>query len=41
MDFKKKFDYNDINNFLPDNYYIGTADYYKQKFNLPEYEYIY
>jgi hypothetical protein len=34
MDFKqqKKFDYNDINNFLPDNFTTGTAEYYQNKF---------
>ena len=39
MDFKKKFDYNDINNFLPDNKTIGTSDYYRNKFRdgLPDY----
>lgn len=41
MNFKgeKKFDYNDITNFLPDNFTIGTSDFYKTKFNdkLPDY----
>ena len=34
MDFKaqKKFDYTDINNFLPDNFMTGTAEYYQNKF---------
>lgn len=34
MDFKqqKKFDYTDINNFLPDNLTTGTAEYYQNKF---------
>jgi len=32
MDFKKKFDYNDINTFTFDNN-IGTAEYYNKKFN--------
>ena len=34
MDFKKKFDYNDINNFLPDNQTVGTSDFYRDKFKL-------
>ena len=33
MDFKKRFDYNDINNFLPDNLTIGNVDYYLNKFD--------
>ena len=39
MDLKRKFDLNDINNFLPDNYTIGTADYYNNKFRgmMPNY----
>jgi len=34
MDFKqqKKFDYNDINTFLPDNLTTGTAEFYQNKF---------
>jgi len=40
MNFKgeKKFDYKDITNFLPDNYTVGTSDFYKTKFNdkLPD-----
>ena len=34
MDFKqqKKFDYDDINSFLPDNFTTGTAEYYQNKF---------
>ena len=38
MDFKKKFDYNDINNYLPDNFTLGNALYYENKYNhkLPE-----
>ena len=34
MDFKgqNKFDYNDINNFLPDNFTTGTAEFYQNKF---------
>ena len=41
MNFKKKFDYSDTNNFLPDNVTIGTAEYYKEKFHgkLPDYYY--
>lgn len=31
MDFKKKFDHNDINNFLPDNITVGTSEYYQKK----------
>ena len=34
MDFKKKFDYNDINNFLPDNQTVGTSDFYRDKLKL-------
>lgn len=36
--FKKKFDHNDINNFLPDNKTVGTFDFYNKKFNnrMPE-----
>jgi hypothetical protein len=39
MDFKKKFDYDDINNFLPDNKTIGKSDYFQSKFGdkMPEY----
>lgn len=33
MDFKKKFDYEDINNFLPDNETVGRSDYFRNKFN--------
>ena len=29
MDFKKKFDYDDINNFLPDNLTIGKSEFYQ------------
>ena len=37
--FKKKFDHNDINNFLPCNRTIGTVDFFNKKFksNMPEY----
>jgi len=36
--FKKRFDHNDINNFLPDNKTIGTFDFYNKKFKnrMPE-----
>ena len=37
MDFKKKFDYNDITNFLPDNMTLGTSSYFSKKYNLPSY----
>lgn len=39
MDLKRKFDLNDINNFLPDNYTIGTSEYYNNKFRgmMPNY----
>ena len=37
MDFKKKFDHNDITNFLPDNLTIGTSNYFSKKYNLPSY----
>jgi hypothetical protein len=41
MDFKKRFDYKDINSYLPDNQTIGTMEYYREKTNnkLPEEEY--
>ena len=37
--FKKKFDHNDINNFLPCNRTIGTYDFFNKKFknNMPDY----
>ena len=31
MDFKKKFDHNDINNFLPDNVTVCTSGYFQKK----------
>ena len=39
MNFKKSFNYEDINNFLPDNLTIGSSEYYREKFHnsLPEY----
>jgi len=41
MDFKKRFDYSDINNFLPDNFTAGTTEYFRQKLpRLPEEEYL-
>ena len=41
MDFKKRFDYSNINNFLSDNETVGRAEYYRNKFNnkLPDYCY--
>jgi hypothetical protein len=39
MDFNKKFNYEDINMFLPDNFTIGTTEYYHNRFpTLPEEE---
>jgi len=38
MDFKKKFDHNDINNYLPDNKTIATSEFFQNKFvGLPSY----
>ena len=39
MDFKRRFDYNDITNFLPDNFTVGSESYYANKFHnkMPEY----
>jgi len=38
MNFKKKFDYDDINIFLPDNKTIATTDYFKNKYKgMPDY----
>ena len=38
MDFKKKFSYDDINNFLPDNKTLATSEYFQNKFvGLPSY----
>lgn len=39
MNFKKRFDYDDINNYLPDNETIAKSEYFNKKFNgkLPEY----
>ena len=38
MNFKKLFDYSDIYCFLPDNFTMGTARYYREKFHdaLPD-----
>lgn len=39
MDFKKKFNYDDINIFLPDNITMGTTEFYQSKYpTLPEVE---
>ncbi len=41
MDFKKRFDYSDINNFLPDNFTAGTTEFYRNKIaRLPDEEYL-
>ena len=38
MNFNKKFDYDDINNYLPDNKIVGTSQFFQTKFkNLPSY----
>ena len=38
MDFKKKFNYDDINNFLPDNKTLASSEYFQNKFvGLPSY----
>ena len=38
MDFNKKFDYDDINNFLPDNKTLAKSEYFQNKFvGLPSY----
>ena len=38
MDFNKKFDYDDINNYLPDNKTLATSEYFQNKFvGLPSY----
>jgi hypothetical protein len=39
MDFKKRFDYEDINNFLPDNQTIAKTEYFNKKFKgkMPDY----
>jgi hypothetical protein len=39
MDFKKKFDYSDINNFLPDNVTLGRSEYFQKMFHdmMPTY----
>ena len=38
MDFKRKFDHNDINNYLPDNKTLAMSEYFQNKFvGLPSY----
>ena len=38
MDFKKKFNHDDINNYLPDNTTLATSEYFQNKFvGLPSY----
>ena len=38
MDFNKKFDHNDINNYLPDNKTLASSEYFQNKFvGLPSY----
>ena len=38
MDFKKKFNHDDINNYLPDNKTLATSEYFQNKFvGLPSY----
>jgi hypothetical protein len=38
MDFKRKFDHNDINNYLPDNKTLASSEYFQNKFvGLPSY----
>ena len=39
MNFTKKFDHDDILNYLPDNFTIGSSDYFDKKFKsrLPSY----
>ena len=32
MDFKKRFDHEDISNYLPDNFTLGRSEFYKHKF---------
>ena len=41
MDFKKKFNHDDINLYLPDNITAGTAEFYQNKFGdkFPDYFY--
>ena len=33
MDFKKKFEYEDLTNYLPDNWTLGRSEFYQHKFN--------
>ena len=38
MDFKRKFDHNDINNYIPDNKRLASSEYFQNKFvGLPSY----
>lgn len=39
MNFTKKFDHDDIMNYLPDNFTLGSSDYFDKKFKsrLPSY----
>jgi len=39
MNLKKRFDYEDINNFLPDNQTVAKTEYFNKKFKgkLPDY----
>ena len=38
MDFKKKFDHDDINNYIPDNKRLASSEYFQNKFvGLPSY----
>ena len=40
MDLKKRYDYDDLSNFLPDNIMVCTEQFYRKKYkNLPEYLY--
>ena len=40
MDLKRKFDHEDLSNYLPDNILLGTEQYYRKKYkNLPDYLY--
>jgi hypothetical protein len=38
MNFTKKFDHEDINNYLPDNKIVGTAEFFQNKYKkMPTY----
>ena len=40
MDLKKRYDYDDLSNFLPDNVMVCTEQFYRKKYkNLPDYLY--